>query len=208
MKRSQGTKSGRAKQDRELSDRAMDRSQNTNYTEQVIEMLTEDHRAAEQLFRQGEKFADDPNQLQPIAQRACAALTQHAEIEEEFFYPALREKDDDHLIAEAQVEHNSAKQLIADLESMDPDDERYHATFKVLGEYVKHHIKEEEDEIFPLARKSKADFEPLFEALSAKAGEMEGTGEIEQTADDVEQAPKRRTPGTRSDSRTTSRSGR
>ena len=203
MNRSQGSKTGRTTQDRKTHDRATRRSQgSSNYSKQVIEMLTEDHRNAKKLFREGEKLADDPSGLQSIVDQACAALTQHAEIEEEFFYPALREKDAG-LIAEAQVEHDSARQLIADLQSMDSDDERYRATFKVLGEYVKHHIKEEEGEIFPIAQKSKADFEPLFEALSALS-----VSEHAEAGDGATHAAEPHGRGTRSHSRSTPRSGR
>jgi len=154
-----------------------------DYASRVIEMLTSDHENVKKLFRQGERIEDDTKQLQAIVDEVCDALTEHAEIEEEFFYPALRETDARELVAEAEVEHNSAKQLIADLQGMDADDERYRATFKVLGEYVKHHVKEEEGEIFPLARSSKADFEPLFEALSARSEDGEDTAEGEDGAE-------------------------
>lgn len=203
MNRSQGTRT----RDRKTTGHTEDRSQETNYTKRVIEMLTDDHEAAKKLFRQGDKLADDPEQLQSIVRQACVALTQHAEIEEEFLYPALREVDGD-LIAEAQVEHDSARQLIADLESMDPDDERYRATFKVLGEYVGHHIKEEQDEIFPLARESKADFEPLFEALTARMGDRNADAVGEPLTGDAEQPAKRRPGGVRPARRSSPRSGR
>ena len=201
MNRSQGTKVGRATQGRKTGGRAMDRSEDRNYTSQALDMLKEDHQNVKKLFGQGERLAVDPDALQPIVQQACEALTQHAEIEEEFFYPALRQAGGEDLIAEAQVEHNSAKQLIADLASMDAGDERYRATFKVLGEYVKHHIKEEEGEIFPMATRSKVDFEPLFEALSAKNGAMDEAGEDEEATGSPRDGSQRRTRNTRSDSR-------
>jgi hemerythrin superfamily protein len=128
-----------------------------------------DHKMVQQMFRQAERAKEKPDQLREIVEAACAALTLHAEIEEQHFYPAMREtgKDTD-MIAEAYVEHASAKQLIAELEGGDPEDEEYAAKFKVLGEYVKHHIKEEENEIFPKARRARADFGPLLEALVAR----------------------------------------
>jgi len=128
-----------------------------------------DHKMVQQMFRQAERAKENPEQLREIVEAACAALTLHAEIEEQHFYPVMREtgKETD-MIAEAYVEHASAKQLIAELESGDPEDEEYAAKFKVLGEYVKHHIKEEENEIFPQARRARADFEPLLEALVAR----------------------------------------
>jgi len=151
-------------------------------------MLTSDHENVKKLFRQGERIEDDTKQLQAIVDEVCDALTEHAEIEEEFFYPALRETDARELVAEAEVKHNSAKQLIADLQGMDADDERYRATFKVLGAYVKHHVREEEGEIFPRARASKADFEPLFEALSARSGDGADTSEGEDDAEGEDRA--------------------
>ena len=171
-----------------------------SFTKQALDMLRDEHQQVKKLFRDGEKAADDAQALQPIVEEACAALTRHAEIEEEFFYPALRSADDEGLIAEAFVEHNSAKQLIADLESMAFDDERYRATFKVLGEYVEHHIEEEENEIFPLARRAKADFEPLYEALSAKTGES-GRTDAEAGEALARRAPQRRTGTSRGRSR-------
>ena len=166
MTRPQSTKTRRASQARKAAAQPGNDTQDADYTERVIAMLTAEHDAAKRLFSSAEEAADDIEQLQSIVQQACTALTRHAEIEEEFLYPALR-RDDPERVAEAQVEHNAAKQLIADLESMDPDDERYRATFTVLGAYVRHHIAEEENEIFPLAREADADFEALCEALSA-----------------------------------------
>lgn len=136
---------------------------------QAIEMLSADHRMVQQMFGQGERAKKNPQRLQQIVEAACAALTLHAEIEEQYLYPQMRAtgKDTD-MIAEAYIEHASAKQLIAELEGGDPGEEEYAAKFKVLGEYVKHHVKEEEGEIFPKARRARADFAPLLEALVAR----------------------------------------
>ena len=182
MPRAQRTKTEDATPRRSSGARST-RQGRDDYASRVVEMLTSDHENVKKLFREGERIEDDTDRLQAIVDEVCDALTEHAEIEEEFFYPALRETDARELVAEAEVEHNSAKQLIADLQGMDADDERYRATFKVLGEYVKHHVKEEEGEIFPLARTSKADFEPLFEALSARSGDGEDTAEGEDGAE-------------------------
>ncbi len=182
MPRAQRTKTEDAKPRRSSGARST-RQGRDDHASRVIEMLTSDHEKVKKLFRDGERIEDDTDQLQSIVDEVCDALTEHAEIEEEFFYPALRETDARELVAEAEVEHNSAKQLIADLQGMDADDERYRATFKVLGEYVKHHVKEEEGEIFPLARASKADFEALFEALSARSGDGEDAAEDEDGAE-------------------------
>ena len=144
---------------------------------QAIELLMADHKEVQKLFRQGERAKDDKQQLREIVEACCVALALHAEIEEQYFYPVMREaggRDAGDMIAEAEVEHASAKQLIAQLQGGDADDEQYAATFKVLGEYVKHHVKEEENEIFPKARRARGDFEPLLEALMARDAAMEG----------------------------------
>jgi hemerythrin superfamily protein len=147
---------------------------------QAIEMLAEDHKMVQKLFRQGERAKEDPEQLREIVEMACQALTLHAEIEEQHFYPVMREAGKEtEMIAEAEIEHASAKQLIAQLQGGDPEDETYAAMFKVLGEYVKHHIKEEENEIFPKARRARGDFEPLLQALQAKNEAMESAMEAD-----------------------------
>jgi hypothetical protein len=94
-------------------------------------------------------------------------------VEEEIFYPAVRAAiEDDDLMNEAQVEHQSAKDLIEQLEGMDASDPMYAATFTVLCEYVLHHAKEEEDEMFPSARKAKVDLEGLGEQMKARKEEL------------------------------------
>ena len=101
--------------------------------------------------------ADIPDwRKKAIAASVCLALEIHAQLEEEIFYPALREvfKDTEHL-AEAEVEHQSAKELIAQIEAMPEADEMFDAKVKVLGEYVDHHIKEERAQLFPKARSAR-----------------------------------------------------
>ena len=89
-------------------------------------------------------------------------MTVHTQIEEEIFYPAAREAiEKSELIDEAIVEHGSAKQLIAEIEEMDTGDELYDAKVKVLGEQVRHHVEEEEDELFPGIESSELDLEAL-----------------------------------------------
>jgi hemerythrin-like domain-containing protein len=100
-------------------------------------------------------------------------LTVHAAIEEEIFYPAAREVDDvNALLNEAEVEHGTAKDLIATLDSMDASDEMFSATFTVLSEYIKHHVKEEENELFPKIKKSDLDLDALGMELAARADEL------------------------------------
>ena len=106
-------------------------------------------------------------------------LTAHATIEEEIFYPAARDAGvEGDLLDEAEVEHASAKDLIAQIRSMSPDDDLYDAKVKVLGEYVDHHVREEEDEMFPKCRKADMDLAELAQQLSERKAElMEELGE-------------------------------
>ena len=103
----------------------------------------------------------------------CLALSVHARIEEEIFYPALRKAiDDEDLLDEAEVEHASAKQLIAEIESMSADDRLFDAKVKVLGEYVTHHVGEEEHQLFPEARESGVDLKDLGSELARRKAEL------------------------------------
>ena len=97
----------------------------------------------------------------------------HTALEEEIFYPAVREAiDDEDLMNEAAVEHETARMLVEQLENMGPDDPNYFATFTVLGEYVRHHIKEEQGEMFPAARKAGLDLAALAERMQARRDEL------------------------------------
>ena len=134
----------------------------------ALQMLRDDHARITILFTAGEQLADDSQALERVVRKACAELLAHARLEDEFFYPALRGASDERLLDEAQVEHHVAARLIEDLAALDAADERYRATFKVLGSYVKHHIDEEERTIFPLARVAMTSFDALCEALSVR----------------------------------------
>ena len=117
----------------------------------VLGMLIEDHRKVQKLFKDYKSAKDSAVKLR-IVQSTCASLSAHTEIEEQHFYPFLRTADQNvfgSLLDEATVEHASAKDLIAQLQNMKPDDALYDARFTVLGEYINHHVKEEEDELFP-----------------------------------------------------------
>ena len=103
----------------------------------------------------------------------CAELTAHATAEEEIFYPAARAAiDKADLIDEADVEHASAKDLIAQIEASSPSDGHYDAKVKVLGEYINHHVQEEEGEIFPKVRRAKVDTVSLGEQIAARKEEI------------------------------------
>ena len=127
----------------------------------AIELLKADHRKVEKLFKEYEKLVEDEgsyNEKEALATTICAELTMHTQVEEEIFYPAARDiLDEEDLVDEAVVEHASAKDLIAQLADMSPDDDLYDAKVKVLGELIEHHVEEEEDEMFPKVKKAKLD---------------------------------------------------
>ena|SRR5215471_14964540 len=144
----------------------------------AIAFLSSQHREVEELFKQFEKLGEDGSldEKEPIVRTACEKLSVHAIIEEEIFYPAAREVPSvDELLNEAEVEHATARDLIAQLDSMDAGDELFSATFTVLSEYIKHHVKEEEGELFPKLRRSGLDLDQLGEALAAHAEELTAT---------------------------------
>ena len=143
----------------------------------AIALLKADHDKVKKAFKEFEKMDhEDSAALQQLVEEVCADLTAHTTVEEEIFYPAVREAiEDDDLMNEAQVEHNSAKELITLLEGMDATDPMYPATFTVLGEYVMHHVEEEEEEMFPAARKAKVDLEALGEEIMARKEELTET---------------------------------
>jgi hemerythrin-like domain-containing protein len=143
----------------------------------ALALLRADHQMVQELFDKFEKTRSE-DRKGAIAEQVCKELTVHAQIEEEIFYPAvreaIREKD---LIDEATVEHQSAKDLIAQIEGGKPGQELFDAKVKVLGEYIKHHVKEEQNELFPQVRKTKLDLRELGERLQARKQElMEGGG--------------------------------
>lgn len=137
----------------------------------AIKLLMADHAKVKKLFKEFEKLSKkkDEGGKEELAEQICKELTIHAQLEEEIFYPAVREAiDDDNLMNEAAVEHASAKDLIAQIQSMDVSNPMYDATVTVLGEYVNHHIEEEENEIFPKAEKAKIDMEEIGSEIAER----------------------------------------
>ena len=124
----------------------------------AVDLLTDDHLEVGALFKQYEKLAKKEapaEQRRTLAQTICDMLKAHTTIEEEIFYPAARRAGiDADLLDEADIEHASAKELIAQIEGGDPDDDHYDAKVKVLGEYITHHVVEEHTEMFPKCRRS------------------------------------------------------
>jgi len=150
-------------------------------TQDAIEMLKADHAKVEKAFKEFEKMdRSDTETCREAVRSVCEDLKVHTTLEEEIFYPAVREAiEDEDLLNEAAVEHETAKMLIEQLENMEPDDPNYFATFTVLGEYVMHHVKEEEGEMFPQAKKAKdLDLEELGERMRGRKEEL--TAEMEK----------------------------
>lgn len=141
----------------------------------AISVLMQDHKAVKKLFKEFEslKEEDSDEQKAEIVQQICAQLTIHAQIEEEIFYPAVRDAiDDEDLMDEAEVEHEGAKDLISQLEIMEPGDAQYDAKVTVLGEYIAHHVAEEEGRMFPQVKKAKLDLKALGAALHERKEEL------------------------------------
>lgn len=134
----------------------------------AIALLKADHEAVSQLFAEYEKTRSVPNKKALVAE-ICTALSVHAQIEEEIFYPAVKTAlKDKLLVPEATVEHAGVKDLIAQLEGVEPDGEMYDAKVKVLSEYVKHHVKEEHEEMFPKVKASSLDMIELGARMAAR----------------------------------------
>ena len=152
---------------------AVPRSRTKTSTD-AIDLLKQDHDRVEKTFKEFEKMdRQDAEACRELIGRVCEDLTVHTTLEEEIFYPAVREAiDDEDLMNEAAVEHETARMLIEQLQNMGPDDPNYFATFTVLGEYVRHHVKEEQNEMFPAARKSGIDLAGLGERLRARRDEL------------------------------------
>ncbi len=140
--------------------------------EDAIKLLKSDHKEVRGWFAEFDK-TDDDGKKEALARNICRALTVHTQVEEEIFYPAARESEvDDDLLDEATVEHASAKQLIAEIEKMAVGDPLFDAKVTVLGEYVKHHVEEEETELFPECRESSMDLKALGGEIAARKAEL------------------------------------
>jgi hemerythrin superfamily protein len=142
----------------------------------AIALLAHDHADVRDLFAEYDELAADQadgEERQALAEQICAMLTAHATIEEEIFYPAARDAGvGGDLLDEAEVEHAAAKDLIAQIRAMSPDDDLYDAKVKVLGEYIDHHVDEEEGEIFPRCREAKMDLAALGATLAERKSEL------------------------------------
>ncbi|MEZ0316027.1 MAG: hemerythrin domain-containing protein [Methylophilaceae bacterium] len=141
----------------------------------AIVILKTDHAKVKKLFKEFERLSkgNDTEGKVSIANQICLELTIHAEAEEEIFYSAARSAIDEvDLLNEANVEHDSAKALIAQIQNMQPEDPMYDAKVTVLGEYINHHVEEEEKEMFPKVRKAKLDLQELGSRLKLREDEI------------------------------------
>lgn len=148
----------------------------------AVTLLIADHKKVKKLFKDFEKLKDgegSTKEKSAIVQEICMELTVHTTVEEEIFYPAVRESiGDDDLMDEADVEHAGAKFLITELEVMKPGDDHYDAKVTVLGEYIDHHVKEEHEEMFPKARKAKVDMAQLGERIMRRKEELQANPDL------------------------------
>jgi hemerythrin-like domain-containing protein len=151
----------------------------TRAAKDACDLPDADHKNVQKMFKEYEELTKSrarsaTQKKMELARQICTELTVHTQIEEEIFYPACREaiKDTD-LLDEATVEHQSAKELIAQIEQGGEADEMFDAKVKVLGEYVNHHIKEEKNELFPKARSArKLDLVTMRDELEARKEEL------------------------------------
>jgi hemerythrin-like domain-containing protein len=146
----------------------------------AVDLLTDDHLEVSALFKRYEKLAKKEapaDERRALAQSICDMLKAHTRIEEEIFYPAARSAGiEADMLDEAQIEHASAKDLIAQIEGGNPDDDLYDAKVTVLGEYVNHHVEEEEGEMFRTARAvmGQAELRQLGRQMTAMKSDVRG----------------------------------
>ncbi len=145
----------------------------------AIELLKADHDEVDAMFKEYETLQENGTTTarKMLVIRICNALTVHATMEEEIFYPAARLTGsvDKALVDEAAVEHQTLKDIIARLQAAPVSDPLYDAGVKVLGEYTKHHVNEEENELFPQMKKSGEDLVELGRRLQARKDALEAT---------------------------------
>lgn len=164
------TKAKRTHERKSSRSQAPNRRRQTSETAvNALELLEQDHRQVEEWFDEYDELADDERRKAELAEKLCLALKVHAQIEEEVFYPQARKatKDKD-LLDEAVVEHATAKHLIREIEEMEVGEDLYDAKIRVLGEMVKQHIKEEEEELFPEVESAKMDLSALGKELAER----------------------------------------
>ncbi|MET0293698.1 MAG: hemerythrin domain-containing protein [Phenylobacterium sp.] len=171
---STGSKTSKAKSSSKSSTPKNKTASRRTTQQDAVALLKADHREVEGWFSQFEKATAEGRKAE-LAEKICTALKVHTQIEEELVYPASREfVDDEEIVNEAYVEHDSAKKLIAEIEGMEASDEMFDAKVKVLSEMIQHHVEEEEKEYFPQLQKSEMDLKAVGEQLKARKQELMG----------------------------------
>lgn len=172
-------------------------TRSTDAPQDAIALLKQDHRMVEALFAEFEEAEE--GEQSDLATRICQMLTVHAQIEEEILYPQAKEafgEEEDEMVYEAEIEHGSAKELIAKIEAGTPEDPEFKPMVKVLSEYVKHHVKEEEKEMFPALKESELDLKELGAQLAQRKMAL-----MEEMGIEAEEAPapqRKKSSGSRS----------
>jgi hemerythrin superfamily protein len=140
--------------------------------QEATAMLRADHKRVSDLFAQYEKTRAI-GKKRDIVSKICTELSVHSEVEEEIFYPAVKQAlKDKKLVPEATVEHATLKDLISQVKGVEPDGEMFDAKIKVLSEYVKHHVKEEQNEMFSRAKKTTLDMNALGARMALRKKEL------------------------------------
>ena len=168
----------------------MARTQGNGGERSAIDMLVQDHKRVQKLFKDFEKVdRADEEAVRELVETACLELQIHSMLEEEIFYPALRAHAEGKLedfLNEAEVEHEAADDLIAKLHELETDDPMYCSYFGVLAKFVRHHVKEEEHELFPRVEKMKLDLKQLGEDMRLRREEL--FAEMEREDEESEEA--------------------
>lgn len=142
----------------------------------AIDLLKKDHDDVDALFKEYDKLAEDDGDAagrRALSTQICGMVAVHALIEEEIFYPAARKAGvDPDLLDEADIEHASAKELIAQIGAGKASDSHYDARVRVLGEYIRHHVKEEEGDLFPACHKSDMDMAEIGARLQKRKAQL------------------------------------
>jgi hypothetical protein len=160
---------------RNSSSRSSSTGRGSSPKSQIVAMLKADHKKVKKAFKDFEKLDphEDPEACRSLVEQTLAEIEVHAELEEQLFYPAARGAvKEEELIDEAEVEHMTAKVLIEQLKGMQPEDEKFAATFKVLGEYINHHVQEEEGEIFKQLTAGGAEWDTVLEEMQAQREQL------------------------------------
>ncbi len=138
----------------------------------AIAMLRADHAAVGEMFAEYEETRSTPDKKALVAE-ICMALRVHTQIEEEIFYPEVKTTlKDKSLVPQATVDHRGVKDLIAQLQGIEPDGDAYDAKVRVLSAYVRHHVRDANDEMFPQAKASSLDMIDIGARMAARRDDL------------------------------------